>query len=324
MVPPGIVGRPDGLEWSAGPDWSGWRVVRPTRELLSEFVDLRSDLTGNAIVAFAQKWGVLGICRHELPASHRPATLRPRLRVTTLVPLYRRVGPDARRMCEVLGVRGDDSRITERFHVWRSLAGEAARLVKLATAIDTWVPARPPPLRGLGYLRDPSVWETSARSSLTSSELQDAREVIAGSLDAWLRIANVRLRVSTTESAYRVDHEAAFGPDLAWMIGSEDTFGLPSWRGIQTLAAGRLFQTLALQLLAATTAIETPFVCAGCGRLVWAKKRRPQRGYRSFCEVCRAAKVPQQVASAESRARPPDVRAASSRGRKRPRVDPPG
>lgn len=311
MVPPGIVRRSDRLEWTAGPDFSGWRLVRPQRELLSQFVGLGSDRSGDAIEAFAQKWGVLGICRHELPASHRPAMLSPRLKVFSRVPLYRRVAADVRRMCEVQGLTRESDRIVEGLHVWRSLSGEAARLVKLATRINAWEPGQRAPLQDSDFLGGRSSWEPSPKSDLTSPELQAAREVIAGSLDVWLRIANVRLRVATTESDYRADHESAFGPDLAWMIGSEEPSGVLKWRGIQTLAVGRLFQTLALQLLAATTAILAPFVCAGCRSLIWTERRRPQRGYRSFCKDCRAAKVPQKIASAESRARPAEVRAAN-------------
>jgi hypothetical protein len=47
------------------------RCTVATGELLGDFVGL-TDAPDKRILGFARRWGVLGICRHGLPASHNP------------------------------------------------------------------------------------------------------------------------------------------------------------------------------------------------------------------------------------------------------------
>ena len=310
MVPPGVALRDHRIQWLAGPDWAGWRLVRPERSLLERFVELAADRSGREIEEFARAWGVLGICRHDLPASHSPPDLRARFRLIPGVSLRRRVGPDARRMCLAGGLSGESGTGSEPLDVWVSLAQEARRLVRLSYRISSWRIGDPPPLLEFSDLGEPSPWgQEDGADEQMQGALQEARETVAANVDAWLRVADIRLRVVTTAAGYRVNHEAAFDSQFAWMLRSEDSRGLPGWRGVQTLAVGNLFRTLTMQLLAATTAILAPYVCAGCAQLVWAK-RRPQRGRDSFCDRCRTDKVPRRIASAKWRDRNPDAIAA--------------
>src|SRR5690242_12288204 len=47
----------------------GTRRVSEREGLLEDFLELR-DADGSAILKYARRWGVLGLCKHNLPADH--------------------------------------------------------------------------------------------------------------------------------------------------------------------------------------------------------------------------------------------------------------
>src|SRR5687768_2019394 len=62
----------DEIVWTERPDDDDWRpAYTPGRELLTPFVRLFEG-TDAEILAYAGRWGVLGICPHGLPSSHNP------------------------------------------------------------------------------------------------------------------------------------------------------------------------------------------------------------------------------------------------------------
>src|SRR5438093_76622 len=70
LVPPVVELDGERLRWSFGgkrgsPSWTARRVL-PGTGMLMKFAEL-SDAPPADILAFAKKWGVLGVCRHDLP-----------------------------------------------------------------------------------------------------------------------------------------------------------------------------------------------------------------------------------------------------------------
>lgn len=60
-------------EYSLVPDgaWEPHNGYRGKRRCVDEFLRL-GDASGTDVLSFAQRWGVLGICKHDLPATHNP------------------------------------------------------------------------------------------------------------------------------------------------------------------------------------------------------------------------------------------------------------
>ena len=69
IVPKDIKLRRQGLFWRDGT--LPFDRVAVTPNLLGEFLKLGlSDSTGEDVLVFAQRWGVIGICEHGFPHSH--------------------------------------------------------------------------------------------------------------------------------------------------------------------------------------------------------------------------------------------------------------
>jgi hypothetical protein len=71
VVPASITAQGDRLLWAAWQGETGPRAARVGVGCLPRFLRLEH-ATADAIVEFAQRWGVLQICAHGFPASHNP------------------------------------------------------------------------------------------------------------------------------------------------------------------------------------------------------------------------------------------------------------
>lgn len=52
-----------------------WRKVKPTKEILTQFVNLANGSDGDVLM-YAKRWGPLGLCEHYLPVSHSVSCVR--------------------------------------------------------------------------------------------------------------------------------------------------------------------------------------------------------------------------------------------------------
>jgi hypothetical protein len=136
--------------------------VHADEELLARFVELvgRDD---QALVTFADRYGLLGLCEHELPASHNPMPYGFQSGVAT--------------WCNSIE--------TESTAIWRTFSGQARAMVNVAAAVRAGRP---------GAERD---WaEIYARSGRNAPWWKQSADVDASNLahvvNEWLQLGNVR------------------------------------------------------------------------------------------------------------------------------------
>lgn len=64
-----------------------------------------------------------------------------------------------------------------------------------------------------------------------------------------------------------------------------------------------VFGMLGIQLMAAVAGLELPSTCSGCGRTYWPQRKPYANRRRTFCEECRATRVPARLRQRDHRAR---------------------
>lgn len=258
---------------------------------LARFLRLRQ-ASDAAILSYARKLGVLGLCGHGLPMTHL-GTLPRRCTELGKVP---EVGLNA-------DAFGDE--YWEPFAAWRHYVAQAVALLKVCASLrrekqatendwslifDRFGPVvawnRPvsfdktgavtveEPLGGdddpveplRDYFEEPEkhVWEV---------DLATQKECATYVVEAWLRISPPRLRFS-------------------WLRG----------QATLSVAADTLFGLLAMQLALAAAASKGFAVCSACS-LPFVPRKRPQPNRRAYCDSCRAAHAPVNDAARDLRLR---------------------
>lgn len=249
--------RPEVVEaWSGGSAWPGgylaWRwggqrLVEPGPGLLEGFVGLGS-ATNQEIRDFALAWGVLELCEHGLPRSHRPD------------PWPAGSGP---RGCRPIGWRDDAEgfqygMFVEPTPVWRRLAARmrAALLVAAAVREGEPIPA--------------DQWRLLAQAGhrYSAAPNPDPNAALVG---VWAVVNDWQHYGRVGTICYSVDYAGA-GP-LTELVAAISGAGL---------AGG-----LALQLLAKLTGTDPFAFCSACGKL-YSPERKPRRGERRYCDPCKA------------------------------------
>lgn len=257
---------------------------RPTQNTLSDFVGLARDPSAEAILAFAQRHGLLGLA---ITRRLRPATIPgwlPNLG-TVLAPtlgyrhapgvekeplgLWRRVCREVPAVVEI-GARLRLDRPADR-EAWFPLA-DMLRF-PLKSASPTGAPLDGSPVEALGAW----VW------SLDADSLDDQRTALATVLSAWLSMGGV-------------------SPTVEWNPESGNPF--------VTLSVATLFGGIVLQLAASVAGSAGLVLCSYCST-PFLPHRRPSAGQLAgdvaiYCPTCRRAGVPAREASARWRSRNPD------------------
>lgn len=259
--------RPTGIRVEAGRlIWSGLNLdnrILPGPGLLSGFLKLGHAQPG-AIKGFAEQWGVLELCQHDLPSLHSPA-------------------------CRPRGKRGEFQ--WEPIDAWRYYARQAVALLNIAArlhgdkpgSVEDWNTIYERPLRylpqqlgelemvcemiGLGPIPDHRRLVISVGGvQLVARPIQMERkrdEVLAGQRFVLAAILNYGwLDMGGVRPAF----QWAGSPRVALL--SRNLFG--------ALAANLIFAIARTQGLAMCTACGTPFI----------PSRRPVPGRRSYCPSC--------------------------------------
>ncbi|MDQ6948473.1 MAG: hypothetical protein M3256_20010 [Actinomycetota bacterium] len=230
-------------------------------EMLTQFVGLGS-ADAACIAAFARRWGVLELCRHGLPAAHRPMVLQPALAVLPLPP-----------PCALLAEPGADGHLwhVEPVNGWHATVAQFRAALTLGAQLarhemgakDDWqtliryqVQCRVP-IRGVVddsesteaavYIKDWQPYRLEAPKSW-----EEGAGALAGLIRDWLRWGGVGVRFW-------------FPPKVV-------------------LVPRGLFGALALQL-AFTLAGGGFLTCDGCGQ-PFTRKRRPRAGEGTYCPNC--------------------------------------
>jgi len=267
LLVPGRL-EPDGdvLSWRDTANHPPRRVAAPDA-LLDKFIAL-STTSDAHIAAFAARYGILGICDHDLPRTHR---------------LLRLVDGDLEHAdtgCEPRGFRkgtqGYEGR--EPIAPWRQWAQHARDVVTVATAAHADVTPRP------------GAWDrlmgTPYRAG--SGAMYPA---VTKLVQYWLEVGGVRPQFSW---------DGASGPRITY--GTRDTWDPlpPRILRIHGYKHGTtLFGALAIQLMLRVSDTVLA-ICSGC-QTDYMPERRPATGRRNYCRECRSQGIPQRDALRDHR-----------------------
>lgn len=258
------------LIWRSGP---GTKWTRPREGLLERFVDLAiTENPDKAVAAYAKRWGVLEICEHGLPRTHKPGhpqTMPSDVSGTTkyeqpemgCLPL--RYGKAARQLFP---------EYWEPLLAWQNVSRRARAILNIAAhlrlgkhgALADWHVI-------LGGNETLESWTTHGQFAKWDaddergwgSRIRYERWELSRRLNDWLEIGDVR-------------------PEMVWEPAAGPTL---------RIALRGLFGAIAMELVKAVARTEALAICSGCGQS-FIPKRKPVEGKRRYCEECRIDGVP--------------------------------
>ena len=260
--------------------WRRMDVERsPGKGLLEDFAELH-EKPAEAILHFARKWGVLGLCReHNLPPGHGGHLCSFRL------------GPP-------VALRGDDTTTTtwwpsdpeapannrfpsysEPLAIWRRFSKAVESILAIKTHLkDNKLPPvrRWEPVYECPWTQYDWMYPFPTEPHLMDRSLDTARGLLACTINWWLTFGNVR-------------------PSIDWAAGRTTT--------ALRFSVGGLFGALALQLLLIASGSKGWAICYSCQKPYPPRKRRPKAGQRNFCPTCREAGIPGNLATLDCRRR---------------------
>jgi hypothetical protein len=269
------------LVWRSLPS----RSVAPAPGVMHEFV-LLAGASAEAILAFARRWGVLGICEHGLPARHN-------------APMWM-AGQTYEHGCKPVAVGevnpiGREGTFVEPIDAWRRLAHRVRAVVTLATRLHDGEPG--------------SAEDWSAALAMDDSHFKvtllprpdgGPENVLINPPSPWTLIM----------AAQEIINLGGVRPQLRWAgdAGYTITIGAGDSEGNQPA----LFAAVAAQLAFALARSDDLAICSGCGEpYSLDADGRPRRGLRRFCRRCREAGVPDRLKQRDARARRKEQRPAA-------------
>jgi hypothetical protein len=280
-VPGRWLGISDGrLVW----DWSGWNRT-PTftgvgRNMLEWFLTL-GDAPDAEILDYAQTWGMLDTCQHHLPALPEDHPTNIGLPYCMgLVNIRTLLVRDDCQLSRPL-VEGGKWERWEEIATWRYWAGQARAILNLGLRLAAGRVVDPVDVAQL-YERAPWAEESLIRDE--AEHLPHLKELRVQ------RIASAAT-LSVLELRGFVEDGLAF-----WTEMSRAHLRLV-WprRGPDVYMTGGLFGALGNAIMLAVAGRRGFAFCAYCGNVH--VPARPNDPRASFCEACRADKVPQRLAT---------------------------
>jgi hypothetical protein len=276
---------------------------RAPHKLLDKFIAL-AEAPGTAVLKFARKWGVLGLCTHGLPYWHDANylenqffskhnmpyfDLRSEYWPNVLFPKPAPVSFNEPKDCrfhhgflEVMsqavrhrlwvyekdlpGWDGVQFVAWEPLDVWRSWSRRAGALLSAAEHLQCGRPA--PKDTWLNATAIPDGM--SPGSWVSPRTIEEGWQDLSHLLTAWMSLAEVRPVVRTRESR-------------------QERAELPHWQIALELPARGLFGALTLQLLLAASKKTGYLTCFECGKPYLGK--RPQPGNKNYCPASACKKA---------------------------------
>ena len=274
----------DNLKWD-----TPFHFRNPARDLLTRFVRL-AEADGGKVLEFAREHGVLGICRHGLPASHNPEpsdihpVLWPHLISSWCLP-QRWVGQQPEEPLIGSGFSEPERWMYwEPIEAWRRFAADARAILNFAAELHNDRCGREVDWDTMFESLRPAsaeVWFRRGRSDVErgKKDVWMGRYLLAEQLNLRLQLGNVR-------------------PTVVWGgVQTDDT------KGPVALFQGEgLYGMIALQLAMAVSKSHGFAVCRECGT-AYAPRRRPNLAQRNYCDSCRRLKVPERNATRAYRKR---------------------
>ena len=241
----------------------GTHHIGPTRGMLEQFLALEGKGERH-ILAYAKRWGCLGLCRRReskpLRTVWRAANRR------HVLPASTDELADAEGAWYVIG--------DEPLHIWRYWTARFAAAMRILSDIAA---ARKPALSDFAALIQHAWNGTNAGLLLGPNEtakreiakvLGDpklARTVVLSYIAKWESISKLRLRIN---------------------IGT----------GRIEVSTNSLFAGLVLQMMTAASSSSGFAICSECGNF-YPPKRKPTENKRAYCERCASSGVPRRNAT---------------------------
>jgi hypothetical protein len=202
--------------------------VKASNGLLADFLPLAEDQTGEAILRFARRWGVLPVCDHGRPPRHGDQNREPT-------------------RCLPRGAIGGGEEWALLESPWRTLSATAGALMRIAVAVEDgqpgsladWRVAHPDSLASWWGI--PTPWVSDASRPGISAE--DDRYWVSAALGPWLSGPQVI-------------------PSFVWTHHDREWQLLPQhqeWHG--------LYGALGVALMLAIARARDLRICRNCGKL---------------------------------------------------------
>lgn len=269
---------PSGREWVVRDQVDPGREVRPSVDLLGQFIQLAA-APSRAIASFVKRFGSLELCAaHSLPLVFGAGTIvanpvwdsRAWMVSKNDPALYHHnpytpgVSADDYCMSDRFAAE-DESAQCERVDVWRGYAGAADAFIRLGAAIND------------GESGDRSDWDILGVDFDTM--LHQPNQTLEAILNYWVELAGLRLGISL------IQERSEPGVTLA-----------------PILTTTTLFAGIVSEIVASIAAPGRCTFCSECGTL-YAPERKPNPSRRRFCPDCTARGAPEAHASRAYRAR---------------------
>lgn len=227
------------------------RSARVTKEALDEFIGLRN-ADAQAVLRFAQKRGVLGLCAHGRPFTHsHGARFEDRsgdLKINQ---------PCLPRSLPGTGLLADGG-YYETIADWKTWIADADAVLRRAAKLKGALPLSSIP--------------ASRRRAERETHAADWNFVISHA-QAWLAESGARWTMYDF-------------PQQEWLELRPARRLIENPRRLQLVAhTPMLFDVLAFQLAQVVTQSDGPFICAACN-LPFMRLRKPPSGQRVFCPKC--------------------------------------
>ncbi len=274
-------------------------IVRgSSARMLDNFVRIRD---ADGVRDFARRFGVLGLCQHDRPATHNPAPRWPRTTADLVLggATWATMAGGAPMMDAVPeGSFCQPRTLRNGFHiesvaVWLDLAAQMRAVLNVVKASEDGQDGRQEDLDVLGFPKlsaDAVAANNAARKQLEALAVPLPKSPLADHTPLQMAPEVARFRV-----AWKVQEWASWAylsPSLVWRAGKPLTFAVE----VST------FGSLVMQLMIAISGRHGLETCGGCGAL-YMRERKAQAGRRNYCPDCRSRKVPQRDAARDARAR---------------------
>jgi len=272
--------------WAWSEDGPKVRYRHPKPGMLADFLRLE-DARDDKILAYARRWGVLGICDHGLPCSHNQYPTGILEGVKPCLPIL------------ATPLSPGEYRVREPLVIWREWSRKAQALINISVQlnqdrfprVEDWRVVKGLGASDLGQterdLSDLGLVEPPDRRSMNdSTKLDKAHRALAYELDGWISMGQIRPRISWERQR------------------QPDRMSQANWVGrfsLDAVSSGpNLFGLLALGLLLAIARTSLA-VCSACANS-YIPKRRPNPNRRNYCTRC-GLKAAQLEASRRYRSR---------------------
>jgi hypothetical protein len=267
------------LVWNLTPP-GDYRFLPETNleRLVADFVSLKEG-AANSVLAFAQKYGPLGLCQHNLPLFHSLACNSPTMRISKDVERLKtelaqsdpeladlqRTNPAAFGMVltrrSPLRVWGGVT-FSERLSGWYAWSKFMRSLLSLAVEVKS------------GEVGDAGKW--AAIGATKPGDQSHSLRLLAVSANRLLLLARPAPRVSCRDGALSLEFVNS-------QVLQDSTLLPPP--AAQSGFTGGVFSTIVIGAIGSLAGGKSLQGCSGCGRL-YSPVRTPTQGKRHFCTDC--------------------------------------